>query len=443
MVRCLPAPLRGLLFILLMLALIPANPAQASPTDLIYVVPVKGTVDRGLANFIQRAYADAEQHQARMVILEIDTPGGAIDAAIQIRDVINESKVTTTSYVTGGAISAGALIALSSKGLVMAPGTTIGDAEPRLGSKRADEKIVSYWTAQLASAAEKNGRDGQIAASMADRDLEIPGLVAKGKLLTLTDGKAVKLGMADAVLANRAQVLAYYNLQNSQVVELKLTTAEKLARFVTNPLVSPVLLTIGIAGLVLELLTVGFGIAGVLGLTFLSLFFGGHMLAGFSGWESIVLFLAGLVLLAIEIFVIPGFGVAGIVGIAALVGGVVLASVSVGQAIVSLIFAMLGTSLLVVLSLKYLPTRNLWRGLVLSHQQLSETGYVAPEGNYQFFLGATGTAITPLRPAGVAQIGGERADVVTSGEFISPGTPVKVIKVEGTRIVVRKVEHPE
>ncbi|MHB1418929.1 MAG: NfeD family protein [Bacillota bacterium] len=440
MVRRLPAPLRWLLFILVMALFIPVNPAQASPADLVYIVPVKGTIDRGLANFIQRAYADAEQHMARMIILEIDTPGGAIDAAQQIRDVVEGSSITTTSYVTGGAISAGALIALASKGLVMAPGTTIGDAEPRVGGEQADEKIVSYWTAQLAAAAEKNGRDPDIAAAMADRDLEIPGVVARGKLLTLTDRKAVQLGMADAVLEDRAQVLKYYNLQNSQVVEQKPSAAEKLGRWVTNPLVSPILLTLGIAGLVLEVLTVGFGIAGVLGLTFLALFFGGHMLAGVSGWESIVLFLTGLILLALEIFIIPGFGVTGILGIAALVGGIVLASISVGQAIISLVLAMLGTSALVVLTLKYLPTRKLWQRLVLSHQQLSGSGYVAPEQRPQSLLGATGRTITPLRPAGAAEIGGERVDVITSGEFIPAGTRVKVSKVEGARIVVRIVE---
>lgn len=427
-------------FITLLVLLGTAVTSPALPDDVVYVVPVTGTIDAGLANFIARAYEEAELSGAKRVLLEINTPGGFIDQAIKIKETIEQAKTPTIAYVTGGAISAGALLALTAPDLVMAPGTTMGAAEPRIGTQKADEKIVSYWASELAGAAEKNGRRADLARAMADADLAIPGLVEKGKLLTLTAKQAKEYGMADDIIPTRAEVLQKYNLGESKVVEFASSPAENFSRWITRPYISSLLLTIGIAGLVIEIFTLGFGVAGVVGLTALALYFGGSILAGLSGWEAVLLFLLGLILLLVEVLVIPGFGLTGAGGLVAIIVSIFLAAPSNDQAVISLVIAIIGTVFLLALSVKFLPTRKVWNRLVLGTRQEKTTGYVAPRKSLADLEGKVGVTITPLRPAGAAEIGGERVDVVTDGAFIPPQTPIKVIKVEGTRVVVSKHE---
>lgn len=413
-------------------------PALAKPGDLVYVVPIEGTIDPALATFVDRVYDEAEQVGAARMILEIDTYGGYIDAAIRIKERVMLSPVPTSSFVTKKAISAGALITLSGEKIFMAPGTTIGAAEPRVGEEKADEKVVSMWSQELRAAAETYGRDGDIAAAMADADIEIKDLKAKGKLLTLTQQQALELKFADFPATDRKEVLSISGLSNAQVVEAEPSSAEKLARWVTNPYISPVLLTIGIAGIVLELFTVGFGVAGTLGMISMALYFGGHIIAGFSGLESVLLFIVGIILMLVEAFVTPGFGFAGIAGLGALVVSIIIASASVEQAIISLIIAFFGTVVLLVISFRFLKTRRMWNRLILRVRQEKSEGYVAPEEKLTELFGAEGVTLTPLRPAGSAEINGMRIDVVSEGGFIPTETKVQVVKVEGTRVVVRQ-----
>ncbi|MCR6544937.1 nodulation protein NfeD [Dehalobacterium formicoaceticum] len=429
--------LRTQWFWILLILLILSVPALAQPGDVVYIIPIEGNIDPALASFVERIYDEAEEADAARVILEIDTYGGYIDAAILINERALRSSVPTTSFVTKKAISAGALITLSGEKIFMAPGTTIGAAEPRLGDQKADEKVVSMWSQKLRAAAETYGRDGNIAAAMADADIEIEGLKAKGKLLTLTQQQALELKMADFSAANRQEVLNLSNLSDSRVVVAEAISAENLARWVTNPYISPILLTIGFAGIILELLTVGWGVSGLLGLTSLGLYFGGHFIAGFTGWESILLFIIGIILMLVEIFVVPGFGIAGVAGLGAMIFSIILTATSLEQAIISLIIALLGTVVLVVISFKYMRTRRLWNRLILGTRQEKSEGYVAPEENLSELLGAQGISLTPLRPSGTAEINGKRIDVVTEGGFIPRDTEVQVVQVEGTRVVVR------
>jgi membrane-bound serine protease (ClpP class) len=228
-------------------------------------------------------------------------------------------------------------------------------------------------------------------------------------------------------------------LTGARVVEAQPTSAEKMARFVTSPYVSPILLTIGIAGLILELLTAGWGIAGTVGLISMALYFGGHIIAGFSGWEAVLLFIVGVILMLVEAFIIPGFGVAGIAGLGAMIFSIFLTSVSVEQAIISLIIAIIGTVVLIVLSFKFMKTRRMWNRLILGVRQENKEGYVAPIMNLSELYGAEGVTLTPLRPAGSAEIKGMRVDVVSEGNFIPPETKIQVVKIEGTRVVVRPI----
>ncbi len=407
----------------------------------VYIASITGMIDGGTYAYLDRVYDDAIENNGT-VILEIDTPGGYIIHAKNIKNLIISSPVNSIAFVKGGALSAGALIALSADELVMSPGSTIGAAEPRQGNQKADIKVLSMWSKELASAAQVNGRNEEIAKAMADSDIEIEGLVKQGELLTLTYKEAINYEMADIILENRQEVLQHFNLDKSQLIEEEPGIFEGIADWATNPYISSILLTIGIAGLIIEIFTIGFGVSGSLGIAALGLYFFGHILAGITGFEAIFLFLVGLILLAAEVFFIPGFGFAGIGGIVALIVSIVLTAPTVEQGIISIVISIIGTIILLFISIKFLPTRKVWKRLILSDKQ-GKNKYVASNKSLNKLVGQIGKAVTPLRPAGTAKINSVRVDVITSGEFIVSGKEIRVVKVEGARVVVEEVDEEE
>ncbi len=413
----------------------------AAEGEVVYVVPFTKFIDQGLAGFVKRGIDQAEKNGARAIILEMDTPGGLIDSASQIKKSVLESRIPVITFVKNHAYSAGSLIALASDKIVMVPGSDIGAAEPRIGAdmQKADPKIMAAWRSEMESAAEANGRNTEVAVAMVDPNVTIKGLTQPGRPLSITAQKAVDLGVADFIARDRAELLTRLGYGNARVEELAPGPAEVLARLVTNPFVSPLLLLVGLAGLLLEAFTVGFGVAGITGLLALGLFFGGHMLAGFTGWEAVLVFLLGIIALVLEIFIIPGFGVAGIAGIALVVWSIFLASVSSTQAIISLVVALVGSIVALALGIKFMTARNLWNRLVLGEKQQNQAGYTSHRRDLQQFTGQNGITLTPLRPAGTAQFGSQRLDVVTEGGFIPANTMVEVLAVEGTRVIVRQV----
>jgi len=405
--------------------------------DTVYVVTINGDIDKALITVVENAFQDAKELSAKRILVEIDTYGGYIDSAIQIKDIIMASPIPVTCCVANKAISAGSLIALAGNELLMAPGSVIGAAEPRIGNEPADEKALSMWAAELSSTAESRGKNGEIAAAMADSSIVIEDLTEEDKLLTLTDTEAITQGIAEGSYLSREDALTLYGLEDANIVVNQPTIQEKMGRFLTNPVVAPILLTVGIVGLLLEIITAGFGAFGVLGILGILLYFGGGVMAGYAGWIAALLFIGGLVLIALEIFVVPGFGITGIAGIAALIGGIFSVSPSWEQAILSMTIAIVATVAVIAWSLKYKKTRKLWSRLILWGKEDKASGYVAPQAGLENLLGAKGTSVTPLRPAGTAIIHEKRVDVVTQGEFINTNVAIEVIEVEGMRVVVK------
>ena len=422
-------------FLLMIIA--PLNLLAAEQT--IYVIPIEGIIAPGLSKYVERCYREAESMQADLVVLEVDTPGGIVDSAISIRDTIRDSTVPTVALVKGKAISAGAFITLACPTIAMMPGSVIGDAEPRINGERADEKYLSYWTQEFAATAERNGRDPELARAMVDRDLEIPGISEKGKLLTFTYSQALEHGFADYIVQDRAELLANLHLSEARIIVGELTVAEKISHFLTSPYIAPILLMIGIAGILIEIFTVGWGVAGTLGIISLALYFGGNMIAGFSGWGSILLFLIGIILLGIEAFV-PGFGIAGVGGIICIFVSIVLAAPNWETGLVSLVLALIGTVILVLIAFKILKKRKFWNRLTLSTRYNKEDGYVPQSQDLSKYIGQKGKAFTPLRPAGTVVLDdGTRIDVVTQGDFIEQGEQIQVLAVEGPKVIVAAV----
>lgn len=301
--------------------------ANASPR--VYIAPISGPIDLGLAPYLSRVLEEAEAAGADAVLVPIDTPGGRLDAVLQMRDALLGSEVPTIAFVDRVAFSAGALIAIACDEIYMAPGAVMGAATPIDGATgdAAEEKIISAVRTTFKATAEARGRDPLVAEAMVDPDVAIAGLVTRGDLLTLTANEALAWGYAEGIVNSQAEVLAAAGLPEATRVETSPSLPEHLVRFITDPAISTVIIALGVLLLIGDLFIEGFGIAGAAGLTLLALFFWGHYLAGLTGLEDIALVVLGLLLIAGEILVVPGFGVPGVLGLAALLGGLFLAMV--------------------------------------------------------------------------------------------------------------------
>ncbi len=427
-------------------------PGKARP--VVYVAPIEGVIDLGLAPFIRRVLDEAAEAGAAGVILEINTFGGRVDAAVVIRDALLNSRLRTVAFVNKRAISAGALISLAAERIVMTGGATIGAATPvRIDSggkaNPVSEKTVSYLRKEFRATAESRKRPLLLAEAMVDADVEIAGVIEKGKLLTFTTQEALEHKIADFRADTLADVLERLNLAGAEVRHVSQNWAESLVRFVTNPVLSSLLMTVGILGIFVELRVPGFGLPGAVGIGSLALFFWGHSLVHLAGMEELLLAGAGLLLLALEVFVIPGFGIAGILGIAAIVAGLAMSLIgggSTGQVIMGAV-GQVGFSLFVAVAagiwlLRLMP-RTPFGGKMVLQTSLPGGAGIAPESEGERrWLGKRGVAASPLRPTGIATIEGERVDVVSEGDYIEAGAPIEAIGAAGSRTVVRRRNGP-
>ncbi len=428
----------------------------------VHELPIEGTIDLGLASFVERVVKDAQPGDR--VVLRIKTFGGRVDGAVRIRDALLKSRATTIAFVDQRAISAGALISLACDTIIMSDGSTIGDAMPiELSGGGADgqsaktsEKAISYFRAEMRATAQAKGRRGDLAEAMVDPDIEIKGITAKGKILTLTSSQALALGMADAVVPGYDDAFELLNLTQASRIAADTDWGEKIARALTDPVVSSLLMTFGFLGLLMEMYTPGFGAPGIIGITCLLLFFFGQYSANLAGWEELLLFGIGAVLLIIELLFIPGFGVAGVAGIGLMAVAVVMAfvelelpwdtSFELGYVAEAAEMAATRLAILIValavgawVFSKYLPGTRLGRGVILEAATTAALGYVSQSAAELQLAGKRGRALGSLRPAGIADIEGRRVDVVTQGDFIEAGSDIEVTLVDGNRVVVKKV----
>ncbi|WP_412097986.1 NfeD family protein [Halobacillus litoralis] len=408
--------------------------------EQVYVIPVESTVERGMAAFLNRTTSEAVENGADHVIFEIDTPGGRVDAANEIAQILQDLDVPNTAFITSQALSAGSYIALNTDQIYMKPQATMG-ASGVINSDgtAADKKAQSAWISAMVAAAESTGRDPIYARAMADESVDLPEYGAgEGAYLTLGPSDAVEVGYAEGIVEDRTELLSKLNLTDATVVEKEPTAAENLARFLTNPVVIPILLSVASLGLVVELYSPGFGIPGTMGLLSLVLFFYGHIVAGLAGYEAIILLVLGIGLIVAEFF-LPG-GIAGIAGIVAVVASLMLSSADMGHMAMSIGIALLVTIVVSVILFKTMGLeRGFFRHIILTDSTSSEKGYVSQTNRLEL-IGLEGTTLTPLRPSGTAEFDDERLDVVSEGGFIGVSERVKVVKTEGTRIVVRQMK---
>lgn len=465
---------------LLAVAMLPTQPARAAePRDtateqpLVYVIPIRGMIEPALLYVVRRGVSEAERDQADAIVFVMDTPGGTVDAAREIVFTIQNLSVPTYTFVEKDAFSAGAIIALATRAIYMAPGSVIGAALPIMMSplggaqempEGVEEKTISAVSALIRAAAEQGGHNKEIAEAMVRRDpeLKIGETIIKpeGQLLTLTNEEAAmpagdngKPLLSAGTVGSLEELLARIGMPDAAIREMEVTRAERIARYIAA--LGPLLLMAGLLGIYIEFRTPGFGLPGLLGLSALALFFWGHHIAGLAGQEELLIFALGVVLLAIELLALPGFGLLGISGTLLMALGLLLAMVRrypggpvipdwdlVQWPLAKMSIALIGTVVFAALLSRWLPALPVFRQLVLEKATDRASGYTAAAEAPEL-EGRTGVASTDLRPGGAAQIDGRRLDVVTRGQFVNAGTPVRVVEVRGAHRIVEPIppEH--
>jgi len=432
--------------------------AWAQDADAVWIIPIDTQITPATASFVTSRIELANEGQPLALLLQIDTPGGRVDSMQVIVDaLLNDAQVPVVAVVQN-AFSAGALIAMAGEQLAMLPGSSIGAALPitigLTGSNPTDEKTISALRGQFRSVAEARGRNVAVAEAMVDPAKEVPGLATNEELVTLSAEEAVSYDIADVVATDLQDALAQFGYAGAATEVLERNLRENLGTWLSGPIVAGILLILGIGGLLLEFFTPGFGIPGAIGIVALFLFATSTLIATPTGTLDVLLIIVGIVLLAIEAFVTPGFGVAGILGISAIIWAVV--RIFQGEAVTVLATTTIGGGILLGVLLWLLPTTGLGKRLTLSTRLGRSDGSLATAGaglgsssvgdatgylvaDRSDLHGKTGTAMSDLRPAGIARIGDERVDVVSDGDYIPSGATILVRHVEGNRVTVREV----
>lgn len=426
--------MKKIVFIISLVLIFIFTSSTFAQDETVFVVPIKGEINRATHNYVRDTVDEINNKTGvQAIIFEIDTYGGLVVEAEKIKNVILSTNIPTISYVNTKAASAGALITIASEKVVVSPAASIGSAETVPNT----EKNLSHWKSVLRDTAQLRGRDAQIVEAMADSRIAIEGLSPEGSLLSLTSQEAFQYGIADYVAGDISDILSEYNLSSANVQVEEESLQVKLAKYISSPFVSSLLLTIGFIGLVIEIFIPGFGIGGTVSIIGFGLYFGGNILAGNSNWTSLALFITGLTLLVVE-GVVPGFGLPGVSGIILIIVGTVLAMNSVGMAIMSLSIAIILTTIVSIILFKRGYRSELLNKIILNSSTEGERGYLSSTPRKEL-LGKEGIALSGLRPAGFIDIDGQRLDALSEGGFISENDKVLVVKVEGSKIIVRRI----
>lgn len=425
----------------------------------VYLLEVHGTIDMGLAHFFERTIPELNDQGGDAILLDIDTFGGRVDAATDMKNALLKSEIPTIAYINTKAISAGALISLACDTIVMSSGGTIGATTVvDVQSNKAGEKAQSYMREEMAATAEATGRNPSIAMAMVDESLDIDTLVinsdtlflddiegaVEGKLVTLRTSTALKYEMADYQFDTMDELLDHFGYSQADVEIIEPTWSEAIVRFLTDPVVSSLLMTIGFLGIIFELQSPGWGIPGIVGLVALALFFSTSIIADLASMTDLLILLVGIVLLGIEAFVIPGFGLFGILGLIIIVYGLFTLLIpdiptpgDINRALWGLTISIIGGIIGLIMLIKQLGRSKIWSKISLGTQETQVEGYSASLG-LEDLVGKHGKALTTLRPAGTALVGDKRLDVVTEGDYLDIGDEIEVIRIDGNRIVVQK-----
>ncbi|QYH38810.1 membrane-bound serine protease (ClpP class) [Algoriphagus ornithinivorans] len=428
--------------------------AQEAEIKKIFTFKIDRDIDPAMNRRVKLALEDAKEKNADLIIIEMDTYGGAVNDADDIRTMLLESEIPIYTFINKDAASAGALISIATDSIYMAPGASIGAATVVNGADgaAAPDKYQSYMRSMMRSTAEAKGRDPKIAEGMVDEKLEIEGVSEAGSVITLSVSEAIKLGFCEGEYRSINAILEAQGLQDAEIIEYEVSHTEQIISFFLNPAISGILILIIIGGIYFELQTPGVGFPLLASIVATILYFIPYYLNGLAeNWEVIV-FVAGVILLAIELFVIPGFGIFGVLGITCILAGLVLGMlpnqnfdfefVPASQLFTALLTVILSAIAAVSLIFWLTPKVNKWQAfqtITLASTQQRTEGYTS--SFYKDDLkGKSGIVHSRLRPSGRVEIDGEIYDAYSRGDFIDQGEKVIVISTEGTSLKVKKLE---
>jgi membrane-bound serine protease (ClpP class) len=416
----------------------------------IMIMEIKSEIDPPMKRYVELAIAHAENTKAEIVIIEMDTYGGILTDAKEIVDIIMGYKKPIWVYVNSDAASAGALISIACDSIYMSPGASIGAATvvDRSGEK-APDKYQSYMRSIMRATAEEKGRDPKIAEGMVDEDLVIEGVKEKGKIISFSTSEAITNGYCEAKVESIEEILKRNNVENYKLDHFQLGRTDKIIAFFMNPFISGLLILAIIAGIYFEMQTPGIGFAGLAALVALILYLVPYYLNGLAeNWEIIAFFI-GILLIGVEIFVLPGFGVAGISGITVVVGSLVLIMVNndafdfefvkMNEILVALLAALgglFGSGILFFVMGDKLYNTRFFKRIALSDTQDSAQGYTVSLFK-ESMIGKKGIAQTVLRPSGKVMIDTIQYDAYTRGEYIDKGQAIEVVSHEGASLKVK------
>lgn len=418
----------------------------------VLIMEVKDVIDPRMHRYVDLALTEADNSNADIVIIEMDTYGGVFTDAKEIVDKLMHYKNPIWVFINTDAASAGALISIACDSIYMAPGASIGAATVVDGQgQKAPDKYQSYMRSIMRSTAEENGRNPRIAEGMVDEDLKIDGVKETGQVITFSTSEALQHGFCEAKVESIEEILERNHIEKYTLHRFELGLTERIISFVLNPFISSILILVIIAGIYFEMQTPGLGFAGLAALVALVLYLVPYYLNGLADNWEIIAFFVGLALIAVEIFVLPGFGVAGISGIVIAVGSLFLIMINndafdfefvpMNDMLYALAAAMggsLGGMVLLLVGGSRLPETRFFKHVALTDTQNRSAGYVSVEYK-ESLIGKTGTAETVLRPSGKVMIDGKMYDAYTRGDYIEKGQTVEVISEEGPSLKVRIV----
>ena len=423
----------------------------------VYYYKIDDNISKPALRLTEKAVKEAEEGKYDYLFLELNTFGGELDAADKIRTLLLNTKVPSIVYINNNAASAGALISIACDSIYMMPGASIGAASVvNQSGEVLPDKYQSYMRSLMRTTAEHNGRNPNIAQAMVDPDVKIPGISDSGKVLTFTSEEAVKNGFCEGIANSREEVLKQAGVKHPEIHEQELSAIDKIINFLVNPVVSGILIMCIVGGLYFELQAPGIGLPSVIAITAALLFFAPHYLEGLAAHWEILIFLAGLVLLMLEFFVVPGFGVTGISGIVLIIFSLVLTLVfNVGfkfnfnpefnasayiskMTILVLVSTLAGFFLSLWLGKKLILAETRFGSLALRTELESDRGFTSQDMRNEKYVGKEGVAQTILRPSGKINIDGEILDATAEHGYIEAGEKVKVSKFENAQLFVRK-----
>jgi membrane-bound serine protease (ClpP class) len=433
-----------------MLLAILAVPVYAQKTKVM-VMEIKSEIDPRTKRYVDLAIANAEKINADIVIIEMDTYGGVLTDAKEIVDKIMKYKKPVWVFINSDAASAGALISIACDSIYMSPGATIGAATVVTGTgEKAPDKYQSYMRSIMRSTAEEKGRDPRIAEGMVDETIAIDSVTEEGQIITFSTSEAIKFGFCEAKVESIKEILERNNIKDYDLVLFELGSADRVIAFFLNPFISGLLILVIIGGIYFELQTPGVGFPIFAAAIALVLYLVPYYLNGLAeNWEIIALFI-GLALVAVEIFVLPGFGFAGIVGISLTVMSLILIMLNndmfdfkfvpnddILYAVSATLGGMLGGIILLFAGGSRISNTKFYKRIALTETQERDQGFTVHASNSSQ-KGKHGTAYTVLRPGGKVMIDGQLYDAYTRGEYIEKGDGIEVLDDETTSLRVKK-----